>query len=105
MNHRTEPKADSPEQLIKNIQSLMDEVEAIVAKSADSDGIGGRVGDLKERFSNAKDQVQGYYKAARKRIVSGAQTADETIRSHPYESLAVALGLGVLIGALARRRD
>jgi len=29
--------------------------------------------------------------------------ADSAIRAHPYESLAIALGVGVLLGALLRR--
>lgn len=32
------------------------------------------------------------------------KTTDATIRSHPYESLAVAFGVGVLIGALWKSR-
>jgi len=32
-----------------------------------------------------------------------AQRADETIRSHPYESIGVAFGVGVLLGVLIKR--
>jgi ElaB/YqjD/DUF883 family membrane-anchored ribosome-binding protein len=106
MNHRTETHTDSPEQLIKNIQQLMDEVEAIVAKSADvGEAVDGRLGDLQERLSSAKDKVQDYYKVAKRKISDGARATDDAIRSHPYESLAVALGVGLLLGALIRRRS
>lgn len=30
--------------------------------------------------------------------------ADTTVRAHPYESVGVAFGLGVLVGVLVRRR-
>src|SRR5665213_1567756 len=95
MNHRTEAQTD-PEQLIKNIQTLMDEVEATISKSSDAGTplFGDKIGALQDRFSDAKTKVQGYYKVARQKVVDGAQTADDTIRSHPYESLAVALGVG-----------
>ena len=108
MNHRTDTHSESPEALIKNIQKLMEEVETIVAKSTDVDVAGGikdRISDLQDRFSGAKTKVQGYYKVAKQKVVDGAEAADETIRSHPYESLAVALGVGVLLGALLRRKD
>ncbi|HEX3729651.1 MAG TPA: hypothetical protein VHV47_07590 [Opitutaceae bacterium] len=107
MNHRTETHTESPEQLIKNIQKLMDEVEAVVAKSTDTAGsaLGEKLGDLRERFNSARTSAQGYYKIAKRKVADGAEAADETIRSHPYESLAVALGLGVVLGALLRRRD
>jgi ElaB/YqjD/DUF883 family membrane-anchored ribosome-binding protein len=33
-----------------------------------------------------------------------AQAADKIVRGHPYQTLGIAIGLGVLIGALARHR-
>jgi ElaB/YqjD/DUF883 family membrane-anchored ribosome-binding protein len=36
--------------------------------------------------------------------VAGAKATDRAIREHPYESLGVAFGLGVLIGVLIARR-
>jgi ElaB/YqjD/DUF883 family membrane-anchored ribosome-binding protein len=33
-----------------------------------------------------------------------AQAADRAVRDHPYQTLGIALGLGVLIGVLAGRR-
>jgi ElaB/YqjD/DUF883 family membrane-anchored ribosome-binding protein len=50
------------------------------------------------------DKLNDYYGTAKEKVVAGARRTDETIRSHPYESLAVALGVGVLVGALIRRR-
>ena len=32
-----------------------------------------------------------------------AKAADKVVRDHPYQTIGVAVGLGVLIGALARR--
>jgi len=107
MNHRTDTHSQSPEQLIKNIQQLMEEVETIVSKSSDSatSGITDKLSALQDQFNGAKTKVAGYYKVARQKVVDGASAADDTIRSHPYESLAVALGVGVLLGAVLRRRD
>jgi ElaB/YqjD/DUF883 family membrane-anchored ribosome-binding protein len=107
MTHRTEAHSETPEQLIKNIQKLMDEVEAVVAKSSDSAGsvLSDKLTDLRDRFSTARQSAQGYYKVAKRKVTDTAEAADETIRSHPYESLAVALGVGVVLGALLRRRD
>ncbi len=39
------------------------------------------------------------------KAVAGAKAADETIREHPYKAVGVALGLGVLLGLLLRRRN
>jgi ElaB/YqjD/DUF883 family membrane-anchored ribosome-binding protein len=37
-------------------------------------------------------------------VVAGARCTDATIREHPYQSLALALGVGVIAGALLSRR-
>jgi ElaB/YqjD/DUF883 family membrane-anchored ribosome-binding protein len=50
-------------------------------------------------------QLTDAYGRARQGVVAGAQYTDETIRLHPYQSLAVALGVGVLVGALIRRSN
>jgi ElaB/YqjD/DUF883 family membrane-anchored ribosome-binding protein len=108
MNSRTDsPTSDSPDQLIRNIQKLMDEVEAVVAKSTDSAGheFSEKFDELQDRLAAATDKVRGAYTTARKKVVAGAQRADDTIRSHPYESLAITLGIGVILGAFLRRRD
>jgi ElaB/YqjD/DUF883 family membrane-anchored ribosome-binding protein len=114
MNHRTESQSHSTETghktteaLILNIQKLMDEVEAAVAKSGEDadNGLGQKLDALQDRLTHATERVRGFYASARKRVSAGAQRTDEAIRSHPYESLAVTLGVGVLLGALLRRRD
>jgi ElaB/YqjD/DUF883 family membrane-anchored ribosome-binding protein len=105
MNSKT--NEHSAEQLIKNIQKLMAEVEEIIASSGEavSQEATSKLEELQGRLSSATDAVKGYYNTARKRVIAGAEVADDTIRTHPYESLAVALGVGVVLGALLRRRD
>lgn len=53
----------------------------------------------KARTTCAEWQEQGLAVAK-----EAARTTDATIRSHPYESMAVAFGVGVLIGALWKSR-
>jgi ElaB/YqjD/DUF883 family membrane-anchored ribosome-binding protein len=101
------PSTQTAEELISNIQKLMAEVESVIATGGESatEAATSRLAALQDRFSTASEAVQGYYRTAKKKVTAGAEAADETIRSHPYESLAVALGVGVLLGALLRRRD
>ena len=97
----------SPEDLIANIHKLMDDVEAIVSRPGEAAHslAGGRLDELQERLSGAADKVRGMYKTAKRKVAAGASQADETIRSHPYQALAIALGIGVLLGAVIRRRN
>lgn len=53
-------------------------------------------------------ELKEMIKRAEEKAVEQAKAADQTIRSHPYQSLgvtfAVALALGLTIGLLARRK-
>ena len=49
--------------------------------------------DLKTMFQRMED-----------RAVEQAKAADKVIREHPYYTIGLAFGLGLLIGVLARRR-
>lgn len=51
------------------------------------------VNDLKTMFQRAEQQA-----------VERAKAADRIVRDHPYQTIGLAFGLGVLIGILARRR-
>ena len=39
------------------------------------------------------------------KAIAGAKATDQMIRDNPYKTLGIALGVGVLIGYLLRRRD
>lgn len=97
-------KSESPEEIAAHIKSLMAEAEAMLAGPAGSHTTD-RLADIKERLSAAQERFSELYGVAKKKVIAGAKATDETIRSHPYESLAIALGVGVLIGALIRRNS
>ena len=54
-------------------------------------------GRLVQALDTAKVKVQ-------EGTVASAKATDRAIREHPYESLGVAFGVGVLIGVLIARR-
>ena len=93
---------ESPEQLVAHLRDLLSEAEQLVGDSA-GEFIGEKTEAMRERLQHAQERLQEFYSTARDRVISGARTTDATIRSHPYESAAVALGVGILIGALVRR--
>ncbi len=54
-------------------------------------------GKLTAALSNAKQKIQ-------ERTADSARATDRAIREHPYESIGIAFGIGVLIGVLINRR-
>ncbi|HVU25826.1 MAG TPA: hypothetical protein VHE13_16970 [Opitutus sp.] len=58
------------------------------------------VSRLRDRYAAAKDRIADKYDAAKEQVLAQARMANETIRSRPYESVAVAAGAGLLVGLI-----
>jgi ElaB/YqjD/DUF883 family membrane-anchored ribosome-binding protein len=95
--------AQSPKELLHDLQELISEAEAMVADSVASHPIG-TIESLCSRLTAAQERFTDAYAGARKKVVAGAKYTDETIRANPYQSLAIAAGLGLVLGALLGRR-
>jgi ElaB/YqjD/DUF883 family membrane-anchored ribosome-binding protein len=102
MKNDSSHATESPEQMVEHISRLMAEAEALLVGPV-ADRAGDKFHQLRARFDNLQARASDVYGDAREKVVAGAKKTDETIRSHPYESLAIALGVGVLLGALLRR--
>ena len=65
------------------------------------------IADLRDTLGRMREQLGDVYEGARDKVVAGAKVADKTIRKRPYESMAAALGVGVLVGmfVLGRRNE
>lgn len=94
--------AETPEQIVEHISRLMAEAEAMMEGPV-AERAGEKLNHLRERFEDLQAKASSAYTDARQKVIAGAKATDDTIRAHPYESLAVALGIGVLLGALIRR--
>jgi len=100
-NAKTE--STKPSDLLDELRSLVAEAErlmsdTVVAPTAEA------VSSLRERFRATQDRLADFYADTRRHVVAGAHYTDETIRAHPYPALAVAVGVGALLGILIGRR-
>ncbi len=100
----SDTSSETPEQLIAHINRLMDEAEAMLSGPV-AEHAGARLDDIHVRLDRAKSQLENLYDRTRQKITDGARATDRVIRSRPYESLAVALGVGVIVGLLWRRNN
>jgi ElaB/YqjD/DUF883 family membrane-anchored ribosome-binding protein len=50
------------------------------------------------------DELKSMIQRAEEKAVERAKAADKVIREHPYQTVGIAFGLGLLIGILARRK-
>lgn len=95
----TELRADK---LVTDLKRIVHDSEEIL--HATKDAVGEKAHEVRERLTNALESAKRTCRQLEEKAIEGAKAADRTIRDHPYQSLGVAFGVGLLIGALVTRR-
>jgi ElaB/YqjD/DUF883 family membrane-anchored ribosome-binding protein len=96
--------AQTPKELLDELQTLVTEAETMIAGSS-TEHSADAFDSLRSRFGAAQERFADAYAGARKKVIAGAKYTDESIRANPYQSLAIAAGIGLLVGVLAGRRS
>jgi len=96
-------EAKTPSDLLDDLRSLVSEAEkmmtdSVVAPTEEA------VNTLRERFKATQARLADVYADTKRHVSAGAHYTDETIRAHPYPALAIAVGVGALLGMLIGRR-
>ena len=64
---------------------------------------GSKAHEIRARLAAAVESAKAACQRLEEKTVAAAKATDRVIRDHPYESLGVAFGLGLLIGVLVSR--
>src|SRR5215472_16305562 len=88
--------ADSAEHLFEDAQDLL----VATAHIADE-----KVVDARRRLAVAVERGKDVRRSVQETATSSAKVADQAVRDHPYQSLGIALGVGLVLGLLARGRQ
>jgi ElaB/YqjD/DUF883 family membrane-anchored ribosome-binding protein len=99
-NKETAPTAKD---ILGELETLVAEAQTMMAGSL-TEHSAEAFGSLRERFHAAQERFGDVYTDARRKVAAGARYTDETIRANPYQSLALAAGIGLLFGVLLSRR-
>jgi ElaB/YqjD/DUF883 family membrane-anchored ribosome-binding protein len=90
------------EKIVADLKTLVGDAEELLKVTA---------GDLSEKAKDARDRLNVALDKARvsvhqweEKATAQARATDKLIREHPYQSLGVAFGVGVLRGVLVNRR-
>ena len=103
MKHRNDPAPQTPADLLNDLRTLVLEAEKMLEASA-TEHTGEALDALRARFTAAQERLGDIYESAKKNVTAGAKYTDETIRANPYQSIAIAAGVGLLVGVLLGRR-
>lgn len=94
----------TPKDLLHDLQALVVEAETMMA-GALTEQSAEALTNLRARFNAAQERFTELYTQARQKVIAGAKCTDVAIRENPYQSLAVALGVGVVVGLVVGRRS
>jgi ElaB/YqjD/DUF883 family membrane-anchored ribosome-binding protein len=93
---------ETPDALKHDAHTLAEDAQALL--DATSDLTDQKIAEARQRLSDALESGKRAYSRLTEKAVQGAQAVDDTIRSNPYQSLAIAFGVGALLGFLVSRR-
>ncbi len=93
----------------RNTNRLISDLKRIVQDSeellhATKDAVGDKAHVVRERLTDALQTAKRNCRQLEEQTIEGAKAADHTIRDHPYESIGVAFGIGLMIGVLVTRK-
>lgn len=93
---------ETPEAVQHDACTLKDDARALLNATADL--ADEKIASARQRLETALDRAHGLMEQGKDKVMEGARATDGLVRRHPYESLAIALGLGALLGCLVARR-
>ena len=86
----------------EDMSHLAEDARALL--NATADVAGEKVGEARKRLSAALESGKAIACRVRDQAVAGAKAADEAVHEHPYQAIAIGVGLGAVLGYLLARR-
>lgn len=94
--------ADATKQLTGDLKAVARDAEQLLKDTASL--AGEKINDARSRLATALESAKATAHEVEEKTVAAAKAADRCIRTHPYETVGVAFGLGVLVGVLLTRK-
>jgi ElaB/YqjD/DUF883 family membrane-anchored ribosome-binding protein len=93
---------NATDRVVTDLKRLMRNSEELLHTTKDA--VGEKAEEVRERLTAALDTAKRTCRQLEDKAVEGAKAADNAIREHPYQSIGVAFGVGLLIGVLVTRK-
>lgn len=85
-----------------DLVTLADDVRALVAATADA--AEDKIKEARERLMQAIENGGKFIDRVEEKAAEGARYTDQAVRERPYQTVAIAFGIGALIGHIATHR-
>lgn len=93
---------EANQRLVADIKLVARDAEELLRATAGE--AGEKIKEVRQRLSNALESARAGCENLQDQTAESLKAADETIRDHPYESIGIAFGVGVILGLLVGRR-
>jgi ElaB/YqjD/DUF883 family membrane-anchored ribosome-binding protein len=94
------------ERVLTDLKTLTSDAEELLKATAAD--VSDKAKEARSRVTAALERAKSTCTELQEHGVESAKAAvkqaDDTIRAHPYEAIGIAFGLGLLLGALLRRK-
>ena len=88
--------------LASDLKAVVRDAEELLKATAGQ--VGEKVAELRSRLAAALESAKATCHRLEEKTVVAAKATDRTIREHPYESIGIAFGVGLLLGVLVARK-
>jgi len=88
--------------LSHELKQLAEEAEALVGASGDD--VTEKTKEIRDRLADALEAIQETLGVVEEHAGESLKQVDKSIRANPYQALAIALGFGVAVGLLLKRK-
>jgi ElaB/YqjD/DUF883 family membrane-anchored ribosome-binding protein len=89
------------DKLIKDLRLVAQDAEDLIRATAGE--VNEKTKQARARLTQTLEKAKETAQELQGKVAEKAKVADEVIREHPYESMGVAFGLGLLLGVIVNR--
>jgi ElaB/YqjD/DUF883 family membrane-anchored ribosome-binding protein len=88
--------------LVQDFKVVIHDAESLLKASAGE--LGEKAREARVRLAASLEGAKASFYKIEESAVAGAKATDKIIREHPYQSVGIAFGAGLLVGLLVARR-
>jgi ElaB/YqjD/DUF883 family membrane-anchored ribosome-binding protein len=90
------------EKLVSDVKAVVNDADNLI-RATGSD-LSDKTQEARKKLREAMESAKASVKKAEAKLSEQAKRTDKVVRSHPYESIGIAAGVGLLVGLLLGRK-